>query len=143
MTFNGSCFDVPVLNDKFPEARTCIPQIDLRFACAKIGMRGGLKHIERQIGIERDDGIADVDGMEAVRLWHAWGRGDRDARDRLVEYNRADTENLEALADYAYPRLVAEYAGFDPSRVRRPPSRSLHTYIHQPYLCTILYTNER
>lgn len=123
VTYNGNCFDVPVLECSFPSVDLSIPQVDLRFACSKLGMRGGLKNIERCIGISRDDDISDVDGMEAVRLWFHWERaGDKEARDRLVEYNRADTVNLVQLADFVYPRLVREYAGFPVSEERIPPT---------------------
>ncbi|MDD7424566.1 MAG: ribonuclease H-like domain-containing protein [Candidatus Methanomethylophilaceae archaeon] len=113
VTFNGRCFDVPVLRYSFPEVDWDIPHFDLRFGCKDVGLKGGLKSIEKEIGIARSDDISDVDGFEAVRLWKRWTRdGDRDSLDRLVEYNRADTVNLEVLADTVYPRLVKEYAGF-------------------------------
>ena len=77
-------------------------------------MTGGLKQVERSIGIRRSENIAEVDGFEAVRLWKRWtSSGDRGARDRLVEYNIADTVNLRELADIAYRRLVTDYAGFE------------------------------
>jgi uncharacterized protein YprB with RNaseH-like and TPR domain len=113
VTFNGSCFDVPVLRNSFPSVSFDMPHFDLRFACRKVGMTGGLKRIERTVGIERSDAISDVDGEEAVRLWNQWKyHGDRQALDTLAEYNRADTINLEKLSDIVYRRLVRDYAGF-------------------------------
>ena len=113
VTFNGSCFDLPVLRCSFPGLDLDMPHFDLRFGCRKAGFRGGLKTVEREIGIERGDSIADVDGFEAVRLWKRWeGKRDEGALETLVEYNIADTVNLERLADAAYDRLVAGYAGF-------------------------------
>ena len=113
VTFNGCCFDIPVLRCSFPDVNFDYPHFDLRFGCRKAGMTGGLKQVERDIGIVRSENIADVDGFEAVRLWKRWERqGDRDARDRLVEYNVADTANLRELADLAYRRLVSDYAEF-------------------------------
>ena len=54
-----------------------------------------------------------MDGADAVRLWKLWERhGDRDALDILTEYNRADTVNLETIADIIYERLVREHAGY-------------------------------
>ena len=80
--------------------------MDLCFASRKIGLRGGLKSIEREIGLARDEDIAGVDGFEAVRLWRRWERrGDKDAFARLLDYNRADVVNLETLADIVYKRL--------------------------------------
>lgn len=113
VTFNGSCFDVPVLKNSFPEVDWDIPQYDLRFASRKVGYRGGLKHLEIEMGITRSEDIEGVDGAEAVHLWKMWERhGDRDSLDILTEYNRADTVNLERIADSIYDRLVREHAGY-------------------------------
>lgn len=114
VTFNGRCFDVPTLRCSFPDVDLDLPHFDLRFGCKDIGMSGGLKNIERAIGLKRSEDIAEVDGLEAVRLWKRWtNRGDEESLRRLVEYNRADTINLEVLADTVYPRLVKEYARFE------------------------------
>lgn len=113
VSFNGSCFDVPVLKNSFPEVDWDIPQFDLRFASRKLGYRGGLKPLEISLGIERPEDIDGMDGADAVRLWKQWERhGDRDALSILTEYNRADTVNLEKIAGTVYDRLVREYAGF-------------------------------
>lgn len=113
VTFNGSCFDVPVLRCSFPMLDLDLPHFDLRFGCRKVGYTGGLKNIERILGLSRSGGIGDIDGMDAVLLWDRWTRkGDERSLELLVEYNRADTVNLRAVADIAYGRLVREYAGF-------------------------------
>jgi hypothetical protein len=113
ITFNGSCFDVPVLRNSFPGVDFDMPQFDLRFASRKVGYSGGLKHLEVEMGISRDEDIVGVDGAEAVHLWHQWARhGDEDALEILTEYNRADTINLETIAERIYGRLVTDYAGY-------------------------------
>jgi uncharacterized protein YprB with RNaseH-like and TPR domain len=44
-----------------------------------------------------------------VRLWHRYARrGDDDALEALVEYNREDTANLETLMETVASRLHAE-----------------------------------
>lgn len=100
VTFNGSCFDVPVLRSAFPSLDLDMPHVDLRFVARKAGLTGGLKIIERRLGLERDEGIADVDGAEAVRMWMAWKRRGCDrSLDTLLEYNRADTMNLPLVGE--------------------------------------------
>jgi len=114
VTFNGSCFDIPVLRNSFPAVDLEIPQFDLRFASRKVGFKGGLKPLEIELGITRDDDIEGVDGAMAVHLWHQWERhGDEDALRILTEYNRADTINLEYIAGVIYGKLVKEHAGFE------------------------------
>ena len=114
VTFNGKCFDIPVLKYSFPNVDLDIPHFDLRYGCKRIGLGGGLKNIERMLGIARDDDIHGVDGEEAVRLWKNWERrNDAESLRILTEYNRADTVNLESISGTVYDRLVREYAGFE------------------------------
>lgn len=109
VTFFGSVFDVPYLRAKFPGLRVDLPHMDLCFAARRLGLRGGLKAIEADLGIRRDADLDGMDGWEAVRLWQAWRRGDRRALDRLLRYNEADTRNLEPLADLLYRTLAHRY----------------------------------
>ncbi len=99
VTFNGSCFDLPVLAAEFPSLDLDIPHLDLRFAGRRAGLCGGLKAVEGALGLRRADGIAEMDGREAVLLWKRWKRGCRSSLDTLLEYNRADTENLRPVAE--------------------------------------------
>lgn len=105
VSFNGKRFDQPFLEHHHDIDLDPIPHLDLMYTCRKIGLSGGLKPIEKQLGLERE-GVEDVDGREAVRLWHKYERsGDEAALDRLVEYNRYDTQNLEALLRTVHDRL--------------------------------------
>jgi uncharacterized protein YprB with RNaseH-like and TPR domain len=61
------------------------------------------------MGIGRSTDLQGLDGWEAVRLWHAWRRGETDALDLLLRYNEADTRNLEPLAELLYRRLADRY----------------------------------
>ena len=70
-----------------------------------IGYSGGLKSIERQAGIQRDDDLKEVDGYEAVRLWYKYKRGDSEALRTLLRYNQADIENLKILMDLTFDKL--------------------------------------
>jgi uncharacterized protein YprB with RNaseH-like and TPR domain len=110
VTFNGSQFDVPFLRAHFPQARLDQAHIDLRFVLASLGYRGGLKAVERSLGLARDATIEGVDGFEAVWLWHRWRRGDRKALRKLLLYNLTDVVNLVELVETAiglkYPQLA-------------------------------------
>jgi hypothetical protein len=85
--------------------------IDLCPALRRLGYRGGLKSIEEQLGIVRRPETQGLGGWDAVRLWHEWRRGRREALDLLVAYNTEDIVNLEALLEFAYPKL-RDLAGF-------------------------------
>ncbi|MCE5218902.1 ribonuclease H-like domain-containing protein [bacterium] len=104
VTFNGATFDLPFLRRRFGDIFDQL-HIDLRYALARLGHHGGLKAIERRLGIARKDEIAGLMGEDAVRLWHEYQRGSSEALELLVEYNRADVENLETLMELAYGAL--------------------------------------
>ena len=101
VSFNGSQFDVPFLRTHFPQARLDQAHIDLRFVLASLGYRGGLKAVERNLGLSRDSAIQGVDGFEAVRLWHSYRRGDRAALMKLALYNLTDVVNMVELVEIA------------------------------------------
>ena len=97
-TFNGSSFDLPFLAWKpGVELRRTRDHHDLMHVCRRFGLRGGLKRIERILGIGRQD-LPDMSGHDAVLLWRKYLEEDsRSALDLLLEYNRADVENLYTL----------------------------------------------
>lgn len=113
VTFNGTGFDLPVLRNHFPHAIPDIPHLDLRGALSRLGFKGGLKRIEVALGLERPDEVRGVDGFEAVLLWRRYRmRGDQEALQRLVDYNREDVVNLEPLARFAYGALHNSVCGY-------------------------------
>jgi uncharacterized protein YprB with RNaseH-like and TPR domain len=104
VTFNGTLFDIPFLKKnfdradsplKFPEAH-----IDLRYAVRRVGLSGGQKVIEGQLGLGFRAGIEDLDGGTAVFLWHCYLRGDFGALRRLIRYNQADIQCMCAVLDF-------------------------------------------
>jgi uncharacterized protein YprB with RNaseH-like and TPR domain len=101
ISFNGSQFDVPFLRAHFPHARLDQAHIDLRFVLASLGYKGGLKAVERRLGLKRDPALEDVDGFEAVRLWYRYRQGDKAALEKLILYNLTDVANLVELAEIA------------------------------------------
>lgn len=105
VTFNGLRFDVPFLQRAFPRMRLDQLHMDLMDPLHRLGYWGGLKRIERHLGIERSEETSGIGGFEAVRLWEAYQAGDDDALDTLVAYNREDVVNLEPLAEFAYEAM--------------------------------------
>jgi uncharacterized protein YprB with RNaseH-like and TPR domain len=101
VTYNGASFDLPMLRGQYPVDELELPHLDLRYPARRVGLRGGLKHIERTLGLAREREFAMMSGEDAVRLWKMWdGRGNRKALDLLLRYNEADVRNLRYVADW-------------------------------------------
>jgi len=113
VTFNGTHFDLPVLRNAFPVLPPLL-HIDLQYPMRRLGFRGGLKKLERRLGLERPDDVKGLTGSDAAKLWRRYERGDENALDALIEYNRQDVENLRPLMDYAYGALKAKALGGPP-----------------------------
>jgi hypothetical protein len=98
-TYNGSRFDLPFIKAKLNVDLTeCCPHEDLMYACWKKNLKGGLKSVERQLGIARE--LTGVDGWIAVQLWWNYiNDGDRDALAKLLKYNEEDVVNLKVLRE--------------------------------------------
>ncbi len=96
VTFNGKRFDVPFLEESF-DVSLDRPHLDLMYTCRKLDLTGGLKPIEREVGIERE--LPEISGRDAVRLWREHESGRDGSLETLIEYNREDARNLETLAD--------------------------------------------
>ena len=97
--FNNRAFDSRFLTATFGDVAARFPQIDLRWILHGMGIKGKLKEIEeRTFGIHRPQALQGFDGFDAVNAWWDWKHhGDRDALDRLVYYNQADTMVLDYL----------------------------------------------
>jgi uncharacterized protein len=102
VTFNGQRFDLPFLETCY-DVDIETPHIDLMYPCKKTGLDGGLKSIERELGIGRE--LPDLSGRDAVRLWREYECGDEAALETLIQYNRADTENMRPLLETVAERL--------------------------------------
>lgn len=107
-TFNGAGFDLRFLRTAFPHLALPPIHIDLRPTTRKLGLTGGLKAIEAALGLQRDPAVRDLSGFDAVILWRRHLRGDRQALDLLVEYNRADVVHLKTIMELCYDRLATE-----------------------------------
>lgn len=100
VTFNGASFDLPMLRHHYPVRGLDLPHLDLRYLARRVGLTGGLKRIERDLGLVRDREFAMMTGEDAVHLWHLWERRQNTkALDLLLRYNEADVVNLQEVAD--------------------------------------------
>lgn len=105
VTFNGSIFDIPFLRQEFHDLRIPEAHVDLRFLGKRVGLSGGQKAIEEQLGLKRNSEVKAVTGEAAPILWHRYRRGDIDALKLLIEYNHADIEGMKFIFDYAIKGL--------------------------------------
>ncbi len=96
-SYNGSRFDLPFIKTELDvDLKQVVAHRDLMYDCWKHKLKGGLKAVERKLGIKRK--LADVDGYIAVKLWwQYYNDNDREALDKLLLYNREDVTNLKKL----------------------------------------------
>lgn len=106
VTFFGTVFDLPMLEKRFRGFRFDQIHLDLCFALKRLGYRGGLKKIEKQLGISRVDEVDELNGLDAIRLWRNHCRGCPTSLSQLVAYNREDVINLERLAEFTVTELT-------------------------------------
>lgn len=107
VTFFGASFDLPMLQKRFGTVRFDQIHLDLCPTLRKLGLKGGLKSIEKQLGLTRGEDTDGLTGLDAIRLWRQHQRGHKTALETLLAYNREDVVNLETLTEYAYNRLKA------------------------------------
>lgn len=106
ISFNGARFDLPFIQHQFPEIEFDQLHIDLMYPLRRIGLSGGLKAIEKKLGINRTDDTVGITGFDAVRLWHEYERGNERSLELLLEYNREDIVNLETIINKTYSQIV-------------------------------------
>jgi uncharacterized protein len=110
VTFFGGGFDIPVLRRAFPRLPFDQLHLDLCPALRRLGFKGGLKSIERQLGFSRGEETAGLDGWDAVRLWREWRWGREASLRTLLAYNAEDVVNMLPLAELAYRGLSGRTA---------------------------------
>lgn len=112
VTFNGSSFDVPFINKKYPDLLPDVPNFDVKVAASRIGLNGGLKEIERKLNISRGDLVNRFCGGDAVTLWKMYkATGDEHYLNLLVEYNEEDIVNLKKVAEHCVSQLKNSFPG--------------------------------
>ncbi len=124
-TFYGKGFDVPFIQNEMNIDMFQI-HFDLCFLLRKIGLRGGLKSIEKQLSISRPESEG-IDGYFAVILWKKYMQT-KDSRylDTLLAYNNEDVINLEYLLFYFFNTFITQnkvencLLEFKPTSIQNP-----------------------
>jgi uncharacterized protein YprB with RNaseH-like and TPR domain len=112
VTFFGAGFDLPMIKKRWSFLEIDQIHLDLCPTMRKLGIQGGLKKIEKQLGLQRDEEAEGLNGLDAIRLWRQYERrGDVGALEKLIKYNREDVVNLERLAEHAYTLLHEQTIG--------------------------------
>ena len=105
VTFNGAGFDLKFLKLAFPGLELPPIHIDLRWVTRRLGLKGGLKSIEAELGLKRAETVESLTGYDATVLWAKYLRGERSALEQLIQYNTEDVVHLKAIMEMAYDRL--------------------------------------
>lgn len=98
-TYNGERFDLPYVKASLGvDLSSHCTHHDLMYDCWRRNLYGGLKEVERQLGIKRK--LSGIDGRLAVQLWFNYKLyGDKRCLQTLLEYNREDVWNLKVLRE--------------------------------------------
>ena len=100
VTFNGASFDLPFIEKRYPGLIPKIPNFDVKSIANKLGLKGGLKSIERELNIKRSPIVEKFYGGDALTLWRMYkATGDEYYLNLLVEYNEFDIINLKIVAE--------------------------------------------
>lgn len=72
VTYNGTLFDIPFLQKKLDNVDLPLVHVDLRFFLRRLGYKDGLKSIEQQVGLSREEEVSEIDGFGATMLWNRY-----------------------------------------------------------------------
>jgi uncharacterized protein len=100
VTFNGDNFDLPLIKKSLDlDLKATHSSLDLFKEKKMLGIKGGLKELEKQFGIARKtDGI---NGYDAVKLWENYTKlGCLESLRLLLEYNGEDVVNLISIESH-------------------------------------------
>ena len=116
VTFNGSLFDLPFMRNKIKDLNLPACHVDFRFLAKRVGLSGGQKAIEKEIGLRRSKDLENIEGKTAALLWYKYRWGDQGALKQLISYNHADIEGMKVILDKVVERLLKKMQA--PTRIR-------------------------
>lgn len=82
--------------------------LDLMYMCWELDLYGGLKKVEKTLGIIRDESVEGMNGYDAVKLWYEYESGDSKALSLLRLYNYYDVMNLVELENRLRKMILEE-----------------------------------
>lgn len=104
VSFNGSRFDVPFMKKRYPGLLPDIPHIDVEPLCRRRGLTGGLKAVEKSLGIKRSRLVERMYSGDVNLLWRKYrATGDDYFLKLLIEYNSEDVMNLPDILTKVIP----------------------------------------
>ena len=113
VTFNGASFDLPFIEKRYPGLLPNIPNFDVLAITRRLGMKGGLKNIEKELTIKRSQLVDRFCGGDALTLWRMYkATGDEHYLNLLVEYNEYDIINLKIVAEHCVRRMKEKLIKF-------------------------------
>jgi uncharacterized protein YprB with RNaseH-like and TPR domain len=97
--YNGARHDLHFLRRLLPDIGERYATVDLLPIASRLGIKGGLKKTERELGVRRSRIVELSVSGRAVELWKSWRRtGRRAFLNMLTLYNSEDACNLRPLA---------------------------------------------
>ena len=106
VTFNGASFDLPFIERIYPSLLPKIPNFDVKSVTDRLGLKGGLKNIEKILGIKRSNIVDKFYGGDALTLWRMYrATGDDYYLNLLIDYNEYDIMNLKIVAEHCVKKM--------------------------------------
>ncbi|MEW5854506.1 MAG: ribonuclease H-like domain-containing protein [Myxococcota bacterium] len=107
VTFAGAQLDLPLLKAAWPQLQMPTLHVDVAAVVRQLGVHGGLKVVEAQMGWTRAEHVRALRGPDAIPLWQRWTlERDRQALELLCEYAMEDVWSLPRLAAWVHDSLV-------------------------------------
>ena len=111
ITFNGLSYDIPKIKEEYPNViPEKMPVLDLCVFARAIGLKGGLKNMEKVMGLKRSRDAEQAEG-KTHQLWKKIQQiQSEEALMQLLEYAAHDVRNLFELTEWLIQWAEAKMA---------------------------------